>query len=540
MTKSSLISTREWRWAISWSVVVLVLSCVPYLVTVYATPEGWQFAGILVNPLDGNSYLAKMRQGFDGNWLFRLTYSPEPHQGAFIFTFYLALGHLAALAQLPLIIVFHLARLIAGFGLLVAAYRFIARVTSDPGERQLAFIFMLIASGLGWLGVMFGAFPIDLWIPEAFVPYSLFANPHFPLSMALMLVVIQNVVWPPPRTSDTLRPRPYSLGYALLTGLAAVALALILPFALLTVWAILVAYLGWFYVTYRRLPWRQIWLTLAVGLCPTPVILYMYWVSISNPVIAGWSAQNVTPAPNVLDFVLGYGLIGILAIIGAWMITRQGLPRNDDKKRGEWLVLLWAAVTIVLIYLPFDLQRRLINGLHIPISILAALGLRRWLPRMPLNVMYRRQVTAALIALSAVGTLFVWILPVIGARQSPADSPTTALLYLRYDELSIMRWLRENTRSDDVILASPRLGMFVPGQTGARAFYGHPFETIEARQKQALTEAFFEDDLEAVSPPVDFIIYGPSEQLLGQPQQLQNYPVVFSVGAVSVYKVVME
>ena len=116
------------------------------------TPDGWDFAGILVNPLDGHSYLAKMRQGYQGHWRFHLTYTPEPHEGAFIFTFYLALGRLAALTRLTLILVFHLARLAAGFFLLQTAIQFIAEMTPKAKEQRLAFGLMISASGLGWFG----------------------------------------------------------------------------------------------------------------------------------------------------------------------------------------------------------------------------------------------------------------------------------------------------------------------------------------------------------------------------------------------------
>ena len=218
-------------------------------------PGGWQFAGILVNPFDGHSYLAKIRQGLEGNWLFHLTYTPEPHAGAFIFTFYLALGHLAALLHLSPILIFHLARLVAGLCLLLVAFRFIAWVTPHFQERRLAFRSSLVLRvWVGWV-VIFGAFPIDLWVPEAFVPYSLYANPHFPLAMALMLVIFQLI----------LAHSTFNVQHLTFTGLAALALALTLPFALLTVWAVLAVFLAWLYITSRRLPWPQIWLTLDVG-----------------------------------------------------------------------------------------------------------------------------------------------------------------------------------------------------------------------------------------------------------------------------------
>ncbi len=528
-----------WRWAIGWAVVVMLLSVVPYLLALGLTPPGWHFAGFLVNPYDGHSYLAKMRQGFEGDWLFHLAYTPEPHEGAFIFTFYLALGHLARLTGLPLIIVFHLTRLAAGFILLLTAFRFVCLVTPHAQERRLAFMLLCTASGLGWLGAMFNAFPIDLWVPEAFVPYSLFANPHFPLAIALMLVILQIVIQPRREErgeTNILLPSP-RLASLLSTALAGLALALILPFALLTMWAILVVYLGWRFYAIRNTHYimPEIWQTLAVILASAPVIGYDYWVSTHNPVLAGWSAQNLTPAPSVLNLAWGYGLVGLLAIVGGWLIVRRGLKTETT---GEGLVLLWAVTTLLLVYFPFfDLQRRLINGLHIPLCILAAIGLTRWLNGR-IKPHYGRLITNLVVTSGALGTLFVWGLPLLGLLQSPIRSETSALFFYRDSESAAFDWLRENIKPNDLILASPRLGMFVPGQTGGRVFYGHPFETIQAKNKKAMVEAFYRGELDTLSPLPDYIIYGPAEQAVGRPNSLSKYPIVFTAQDIVVYQVI--
>ena len=78
--------------------------------------------------------------------------------------------------------------------------------------------------------------------------------------------------------------------------------------------------------------------------------------------------------------------------------------------------------------------------------------------------------------------------------------------------------------------------MFVPGQTGARAFYGHPFESIDAKNKQKQAEGFYRGESETLSPPANYIFYGPSEQKLGQPDTLSELSPVYSADGVTIYR----
>jgi hypothetical protein len=324
------VPARDWRWVLIWAGVILAVSCLPYLIAWVATPSGYQFGGILVNPFDGNSYLAKMRQGWAGMWQFHLTYTPEPHDGAYIiYLFYLGLGHVARLMGLPLVLIYHAARVLAGLALLVAAYAFLVRLTHDAYERRLGFWLVGISAGLGWLGVALGAFPIDLWVPEAFAFFSLLSNPHFPLAMALMLVVLMGVVWPASGVRRWLVP-----------GLAALVLVLVHPLGLIPVYATLASYLVLRTWLDRKWPLAELTAAIGVGLLSVPVLLYGYWIYVTNPAMSAWAAQNVTPAPQMFDLALGYGLIGLLAILGGVVAVRK-------RDRGGLALLTCANVTEV-------------------------------------------------------------------------------------------------------------------------------------------------------------------------------------------------
>ena len=120
-TQTAIKPTRsEWRVVLALSALTVAMAGLPYALA-YAVPPGYVFSGFLINPVDGNSYFAKMREGMRGEWLFTLPYTAEPGPGAFIFTYYLFLGHVARWAGAGLDCVYHAARTLGGLALLLTA-----------------------------------------------------------------------------------------------------------------------------------------------------------------------------------------------------------------------------------------------------------------------------------------------------------------------------------------------------------------------------------------------------------------------------------
>jgi hypothetical protein len=526
------ISPKEWRWALAWALTIVAVSCLPYLVAWIATPPGYQFGGILVNPLDGNSYLAKMRQGWAGAWQFHLTYTPEPHDGADIFLFYLGLGHLARWTGLPLLLVYHGARVLAGLALLLTIYAFAAHLTGDLRERRLVAALASTAAGLGWLGAALGTSPIDLSVPEAFAFFSLLTNPHFPLALALMLAVVMEVVWPAAGLRRWAAP-----------GLAGLALAVIQPFALGPLYVAIAFYLllrGWLD---RAWPRSELVAAASAVAFSTPPLLYDAWVYTTNPALSAWAAQNVTPAPPLLDLVLGCGLVGLLAVAG-------GIAAVRGRDRGGLALLAWSVGTLLLVYAPFALQRRFLTGLGLPLAMLAALGVpaplglcrrgRLAAPRGPGSRWLAGRLAALVVGFSALGNLFLLLILTLGTLAGQQQPALFARLYLSQDEAAAMQWLLANAPGE-VVLAAPRTGMLLPGWAGVRAFAGHPFETIDAKAKQAQAEAFFRGELSPAEWQalreqyhIRYVFVGPAERALGD--GLPTLDVAFRRGDVTIYR----
>ncbi len=504
--RSAPLPSAERRWVALAAIGVVLLSSLPYLIVGLTTPAGLRFGGVLVTPIDGQSYFAKMRQGYDGAWLFRLPFTASDEADAFLFTFHIGLGHLARVTSLPLIATYHLARAIGGWYLLVTVYAWIARIFDGLADRRQAWWFVALTSGLGWIGI--GSTDLTNPVPESNTFFSILANAHFAASMALMLVVFTAVI-----DGSWRRSAP-----------AAIGLAILQPFAPIAVFAALGVFLLLWWQRGKVFPLRQARVIALAGVSLTPLMLYFYFATQRDPVLQDWSAQNLTPSPLLIEYLVGYGLMWVLAIPGA----RWALKRGRDVDR---LLVAWAITSAVLLYAPFPLQRRFSLGLHIPIVLLGVLGLMqvvaprlrgraaRWLPRV----------------------VFVAALPsttfLLLATSTAALRPPDARLFLSGDEAAAFDWLRDNAPHDAVVLAAPETGLFLPAWADTRVVYGHPFETVDAEQTKSAVEQFFSGagDRDAVIRQygVDYIFFGPREQELGAP--LADWQAVFTVGDVTIY-----
>src|ERR1700682_14150 len=124
-----------------WLVLGLALAIVtllPYLYAHLAQAPGRTFMGFFFLGDDANTYLAKMREGLDGAGVWTNRHTTEPSTPVYFFVFWIALGHLAGLLHLPLLLTFHLARIAGALFLLYAGWVFIAYFVVDAAARRWA------------------------------------------------------------------------------------------------------------------------------------------------------------------------------------------------------------------------------------------------------------------------------------------------------------------------------------------------------------------------------------------------------------------
>ncbi len=518
------VSHNEWRW-VAWVTLALVIaSCVPYLIAWAVTPRGAQFTGILFNPQDGNSYLAKMRQGFSGSWLFRLPYTPESHQGARVYLFYLLLGHIARWTGLPLILVYHAARASGGAAMLMAFYALASHLSDDIGERRAMFLFTALGSGLGWLAGPLGLMTADQWVPEAFPIYALLANAHFPPAIGLMVGMVYCRLQIADCRLQIANCRVQGAGcrvrYVVGMVVMAVVLGAVQPFGLVAVFGGMGVMLVAQAVRERRVPWRTAAWVVGAAAAALPYPLYMWRALNRDPVLAMWNAQNVTPTPALWDWALSYGLVLVLAVIGGVRAMRRS-------HSADWLLLGWVVVALVGMYLPLPLQRRLSLGLGVPLGLLAGLGW--WRLRARLKPRRRGPAQALVLTLCTLTPLFLVLITLLGAMGG------SSWFYLSGDEWAVLTWLRDQGDHDAVVLCAPRLGLFVPAWAGQPVVYGHPFETVNAQVRRAQVEAFFAGEMGPEEREV-FLQENRVGYVVGD-WEIGDWQLMFESGEVRVYEV---
>jgi hypothetical protein len=273
----------DWRLPIFTGLALAIVTALPYAYAYAVQPHGQVFMGFFFLGDDANTYLAKMRQGWEGAWAWQNRYTTEVSPPAYLFMFWILLGHLAAILHLPLIATFHLARIAAAFALMGSAWLFISHFIEDRSARRFAFFFVAIGLGLGYViqflhhPVVFGnqTDTLDWRMPELTAFYSILALPHFAwsgvfagLGVALTLKAIQRG----------------SLGLAALAGAAWLGQASIHPqMPILMGGATAVALL------LRPAP-RRGWAAAALAFAiPAPYILYSYLAFVGNPEVQRWT-----------------------------------------------------------------------------------------------------------------------------------------------------------------------------------------------------------------------------------------------------------
>jgi hypothetical protein len=364
-----------------------------------------------------------------------------------------------------------------------------------------------------------------LWIVESIPFQTAYSNAHFPVATAIFLSLIILII------SERTPLWKRIIGTISLSTL----LAIVQPFSFFALFVVLLVWIlweTWLEISqHRLLNWKseigRKWLTyIAMLASALPWLIYDFWLTQDHAQIAAWNAQNITPSPPLIEFILGFGAPLIVAIIG--------LIKTDFRaKKTDRLLLVWCVLQGLMIYAPLGLQRRFSHGLYFALVPVALLTLERLVR----NTKTLRLAIIVLVFLSIPSNMIV-----VGSGLFAVGKQDPAVV-LSVEEYEAYQWLASNTETNRIILAGPTAGNRIPAFTNLKVIYGHPFETIDAENQLSLVESAFSSDIapdDGIQPIFDlgitYVFFGPEEKTYGEPDWLAEQVLVFSAGDYAIYE----
>lgn len=536
MSADKSLSFRD---VLPWMLGFLALTNLPYLAAWLLPPPGKQFVGAFVNPDDLSTYLAAIRQGAAGRWLFHNPFSPEPWQPKLMLLPYLLVGKLAGLIGGGPLLWFHLFRVTAVILTLTIILLWIQTIFPQRQRWQTTgWLVVVFGSGLGWLVAILRltpGLPPDLAMPEWSVLMALFHTPHFALGLGLELLLFITV-----HQMITADKGLAWAGWAAVCGVAlAVTYVYLIPVVGLVIGLVLLAEA----VRQRRIPWR-VWRYGVVVLLPLTLLL-LYYAVIANrdPYFANYARyDHIVRPPSFLLALIGVGMLGILALVGSRRWLRQQRP---------FLLPIWIVTNGLLMYLPIvQYSGRFALGLMIPVATMAAFSLEDlvlpWLATRPFYRVFSRltptpaaTLRRAFLLLLVPSTLITPLL-LVKTAVTTTDFPT----YLADGEAAAANWLAANSTAGDLTLSYYPMGNYLPRAIPGKVFLGQLFLTTNKDEKLALTEQFWRAETSSAWRAafldewgIDFVYVGQYEKALAGADIVVPGTAVYDQSGVTIYRV---
>ncbi|MBI1279352.1 MAG: hypothetical protein GC179_14585 [Anaerolineaceae bacterium] len=523
------------------ALVLAVITSLPYLVGQLSTPAGWEYSGVAVLPtgtqFDVDSHLAKMWQGSRGEWNYHLLFTHEDHPGLpVVQSFYILLGAIARITPFSLPLVFHIARFVLTFGLVLAIWAFASHFFEKLSERWLATLFGTIAVGCSWFLLFISPSmaaevgPIEFWLIDAFNLLGALYMPHFAAAIILQIVIVLSY-------EHWVREKHQRSFVSLTIALALEAI--IQPYAVLLLLPLLALLTLYYVFSAKRLTFKRALLLVIPFGIHAGLVLYQYFVLNASPVWASFTAQNITMSPPVIYYLLGYLPFLIPIALGAKRLRAEA---NDR----WWMPIVWVVLVVVLLYVPFPTQRRYLLGVQTPLGVLAAYG---WSRAILTRFNAKRRPLATLLYFVIASIALVAIIAVNAIAFTRPEKNLAA--FYQPDEANGFAWLREHATESDLVLTTfdqngKGSGNRIVAATGLRVFIGHWIETANFQIKMSQIKQFYAptttDDWRRdflKETHAAYIWYDESARQLGNwnPADVNYLKPVFTSNSVIIYQV---
>jgi hypothetical protein len=484
----------------------LLLLIVPYLMAGARTPHDAVFLGQMYAIPDTCIYFSWIRQVADGQSAVLNLFTNEPQHALPFNLFVFMLGWIVRVTGLSIPVVYTIVRVVSALATLLVIARIYRMATPVRSIRLAALAFAAFGGGFAWIeallrhDVSLSLPSVDSSRPEALVFTSLYASPA--TAVATMLIAASLCLLMLGATRARMR-------YAVAAGLCLLLLGNLQNYDLLQVATAWICYLAFDALINRGFERHAIVQGLVAAAFGLPSVAYHAWAVAHESVFRARSDISVLPA-GPSEYVIGYGLLGLLAVLALMHASGIGGPRLEesdlDPLQGEqneaarWLRLMvcWSISTFVLtqvVNAPF--AQMLILGEGIPIAFLAGYG--AVVAAAALNRFAPRWATLAALCLIAMPSSVVFVLRDLALANQAAHGSRDSVEspYVPKAEVDAFAWLRAHSQPGSAAVMPEAIGQFYPG------FAGRPVWAASVTETPGYTEkrGEFSTAIDSRTPP---------------------------------------
>lgn len=563
------ISKKEWRFVFLLILIIVIITTLPYLYAHLGATKNKIYNGMhILTPGDIYVYFSYLEQTAQGNYLFKNLFTSEITMPVFNI-FWLAVGLFGKILNLNRIITFQLARIFLIPFCIISLYFLISYFFNSKQLRKITLAVLIFSSGFGALASLFLPsyisnqtlfyWPMDLWTPEYNLFLTLYYSPHLIASLTLIILIFLFFL-------KAIEENRYK--YSILAGICGLILIQFHPFHLPTIILVpafyVLAKLALKKIALKGVE-RQMGCSTPNHSTPnhkincrdikhlsifyaiiTPSVLYYVWLMTFDWATNLKAFQNICYTPRFFTVLISYGGLIVFGFIGILLSLKYFINKKYSISGNKLLFLIiWAITQFTLIFMPFRFQRRLTEGLQIPLvflTIIAVAYLKEKLKNSPLNIFLNK---------FSLIIIFIFGFTLSNCFVLKTDieyfAEKNKLFYFDKKQIESYEFLKNEISDEDVILSGIINGNAIPGVAGKKVYFGHAnVETLYYDLKLAYLKWFFKDNANDEKKinflrqnNIKYIYYSQCEKELGnfQPAEKNYLEQIYSNEFAVIYKV---
>jgi len=240
----------------------------------------------------------------------------------------------------------------------------------------------------------------------------------------------------------------------------------------------------------------------------SPVVVYTFLSLRNNLFFQQWAQQNVLKSPPWRDYCISF--LPLLPLLAIQLIVTVKNTKNNNLDRPQIIIFAWLISFPILAYFPYQVQRRLPDGIWVAVLIISITALRN----LPQKI--------KIYGMGLLGTCFVSTILMIWGGMSLVSHPAQPI-FIPKAESEAFQFISDHLEKDALVLSSFESGNAMPAWAPVRVVIGHGPESAHLGLLQPLVADFYDPDgmvseerLEFLFyHHIDYVFFGKNENKLG-------------------------